>query len=153
MNTLTAVTELSPSDIADFLPHGRGMSLIEKVTHCEEEGISCIGMSHLDPLNPMFHQGSFQSITLVEYAAQSIAIHAGLLNRQLAASRPAFIGGFKNIEIPIAKLPNRKTKIDVKAVAEFLSPGGAIYSFTVLSDDEVVISGRLTLVQPPEVSD
>lgn len=140
---------LNADEIADFLPHGRGMSLIEKVIDWQEQNINCIGLSHKDPKNPMFANGNLQSITLIEYAAQSVAVHAGLLNAKLGTQRPAYIGGLKKIEIAAQYLPDRKTELRISATAELLSAGGAIYKFSISSDAELILSGRLTLVQPP----
>ncbi len=140
---------LSANEIADLLPHGNGMSLIREVITCDQESIQCFGRSHNDSDNPLFSgTGNFSSITLVEYAAQGAAIHASLQKSNLGLSRPAFIGALKNIDIIQTHIPASSMKLLVVLNAEHLGANGAIYQFEVSADEALLISGRLTLVQP-----
>ncbi len=136
------------SEIAELLPHGRGMSLIDEVVETTESSVVCRTKSHLRPDNPLRSDTGLHSASLVEYAAQAAAIHAGLSNSGLGSRRPAFIGGLKGFKYSSAKVCDSVEELYIEVVAELVSAGGAIFQFNVQGEGVNLASGRLTLVQP-----
>ncbi len=148
MDEDSRITMLGADALAELLPHGAGMSMLDEVVTWGDAKVHCRTRSHRRGDNPLLANGAQQSILLVEYAAQAAAVHAGLLQSQLGEARPAYVGAVKNIEICQPTLPESDDPLDVVVTAEYLSQDGAIYRFDIDCVAERVISGRLILSQP-----
>ena len=65
--------------IAAHIPHHGSMCLLHAVSQWDERRIVCEALSHVDPDNPLRAQGRLGAANGVEYAAQAMAVHGGLL--------------------------------------------------------------------------
>ena len=154
-------------EIHALLPHGQSMSMIDEVTQWDDSQITCISKAHLRKNNPLSDGTPSSTIILVEYAAQSAAIHAGLLQEEqlqeglvqegllqesqgktLSGSQAAYIGSLKNIEMHQQTIANSVSLISIKATIELLTSTGAIYDFSAYGDETLLIEGRLLLALP-----
>ena len=141
---------LNAADISAALPHGSGMSLLERVVSWCENTIVCEAVSHDRESNPLHLRGALPVITLVEYAAQAAAVHSSLVLSGMGRVRPAYIGALKKVSLFSEVIPRHTPVLKVHASVEMVSDAGAIYSFEVVADS-VLISGRMVLVIPTSV--
>ena len=74
---------LIPS-IETLLPHAGRMRLIDRIVSYDEQRIVCESDSHRAPDHPLADGGALSIICGLEYGAQVMAIHGGLL----AAAQP-----------------------------------------------------------------
>lgn len=140
---------LGREDILPRLPHGASMCLLDTVHTWDEQSIQCLAISHIDPNNPMADGvKGISTVALVEYAAQSAAVHASLIGGSVGEGRPAFIGAIKHLELHCLELPPASKEIHVVSKLEHASASGAIYAFSVSEDGQNLIDGRLVLVKP-----
>jgi predicted hotdog family 3-hydroxylacyl-ACP dehydratase len=91
---------LTKSDIEAIIPHAGGMCLLEQVLSYSAEEIVCRTRSHLDANNPLKNDGKLSKMHLIEYGAQAVAVHGGLLEQSLEAGAPrlGYIATVKSVE-------------------------------------------------------
>ena len=76
---MTAVPIITKTDIEAIIPHAGDMCLLEQVISFSNEEIICRTQSHLNADNPLKTNGRLSKMHLIEYGAQAIALHVGLL--------------------------------------------------------------------------
>ncbi len=81
---------LSRIDIAALIPHQRAMCLLEEVVAWDTSRICCRTSSHRNPQHPLRDATGLPVASGIEYAAQAIAVHGGLLAAHSSAPAPAF---------------------------------------------------------------
>ena len=67
--------------IARLIPHAGAMCLLAEVSFWDAKVIHCSARSHREPDNPLAAGGRLGAACGVEYAAQAMAVHGGLVNR------------------------------------------------------------------------
>jgi predicted hotdog family 3-hydroxylacyl-ACP dehydratase len=73
---------LNHDEIAARIPHAGTMCLLDTVRHWDADSIVCTAVSHHSALNPLRVAQTLPALTLVEYAAQAMAVHGSLLQAQ-----------------------------------------------------------------------
>jgi len=141
--------------LCQLLPHSGTMCLIDKIVLWDKTSLLAQTESHLDSNNPLRHQGSISSIIGVEYAAQSMALHAALLSQQedpghsrkqkpegyLATIRTIRIGADSLYSPDSANLSPLMISVSVL----MCDSQGYSYEFTITADNSLLLSGRLTI--------
>lgn len=136
--------------ISQLIPHTGNMVLLDEITHWNSDSITAkvLAKSLLD--NPLIEESdnnTFNSLLLIEYAAQAAAVHAALLASGLGEQRPAYIGATKNI-IMQQKTVEPTCPITIDAEMLLANANGAIYQIECLQNQTTVISAKLVLSQP-----
>ena len=72
--------ELTKDELSRFLPHEGAMRLIDRVESWDATTIRCYARSHHDQGNPLRQGTRLEAVTGLEYAAQAMGAHVGLLN-------------------------------------------------------------------------
>ena len=93
------VSLVSGVEIAAFLPHGENMCLLDGVQQWDADSIVALSFSHHLETNPLLERGNLGAATLVEYAAQAAAVHAGLTDTGLVGDQAAFMGAIKGLKL------------------------------------------------------
>ncbi len=140
---------LTKSDIEALIPHAGGMCLLEQVLSYTDEEIICRTQSHLDVGNPLKTDGKLSKMHLIEYGAQAIAVHGGLMELSLATVEPklGYIAMVKSVKWGVF---NPFTDfLEVKATAIMADEMSKLYAFCV-TDAELrnVCSGRVMVIHP-----
>ncbi len=143
-----ATNMLKANEIAERIPHGESMSLLDQVCAWDKEQIICTTRSHLRSNNPLKVDGSLSSISLIEYGAQAAAVHASLLQENIGSTRPAYLGAIKSLALLSDTVPQINDDLSIQAKAELHSLNGAIYFFTASLHKTELVKGRLVLMQP-----
>lgn len=148
---------LSKSALCQLLPHADSMCLIDQVMSWDNNNLTAQSKSHLSPDNPLSKDGSISSIIGVEYAAQTMAIHAALLYSQNSHLKQKKSGGYlatiRNIKIDSdflysaqAAPQNSHQQALIISVTLLMSDiQGYSYTFTISSNHLELLSGQLTL--------
>jgi predicted hotdog family 3-hydroxylacyl-ACP dehydratase len=145
-NRLTS--SVSRADIEELIPHGQSMCLLDGVQQWDRDGIVALCFSHHQTGNPLLDQGSLPAVTLVEYAAQAAAVHAGLTGTGPTGGQAAFIGAIKGLKLHRQRAPQDAATLFCEAKCTFNNGNGAIYQIAVRSEHALIIEGRLVLVMP-----
>ncbi len=160
---------LNRSEIAALIPHAGSMCLLEQVLSYSDAQIVCRTQSHLSPSNPLKVEGQLSKMHLIEYGAQAIAIHGGLLEAaaEEAVQKESESKGCRPItRSPRARRPNAGFIATVKSVqwgrfepcTEFLeitavaiatSEQSKVYEVTVCDAGlKRICSARVMIVHP-----
>jgi len=145
---------LAKADIEALIPHAGGMCLLEKVVSYTDDEIICQTQSHLDESNPLKTDGALSKMHLIEYGAQAIAIHGGLM-AQLDASndkvnskpKVGYIAMVKSVKWgdfnPLTSF------LEIKATQIMADEMTKLYEFDVSdAEQHSVCSGRVMVVHP-----
>ena len=118
--------------------------LIDQVSAWSTHHIHCISHTHLDNDNPLRLSNSLSAIHLIEYGAQTMAIHGGLL---AGKSSPGFLAAVRGAHFYIDTLDALTGAIHIEAQAELKIENGAVYSFRI-SDDQntLLLDARATVI-------
>ncbi len=134
-------------EICSLIPHSFDMCLLDHVEFWDEEKIICYSNSHLLASNPLRREEKLSSIHLLEYAAQAMAVHGGLHDREkgLKMSK-GYLAALRDVKINLCELDKLTTELRIEA-KQILSQGGnMIYAFTVSANETELVSGRATVV-------
>jgi len=70
---------ISKQELCQLIPHDGVMCLLDGVEHWDDEVIHCWSESHLDQGNPLRGPSGLPAMHALEYGAQAMAVHGGLL--------------------------------------------------------------------------
>ncbi len=120
------------------------MCLIDSVEYWDERSIDCLSGTHLEQSNPLRASGELSSIHLLEYGAQAVAIHGGLLN---GLTTRGWLAAFRNVRLYVDTADHLAGRIRITAVAVAASAPTAIYHFTVSElDGAILAEARVTVI-------
>ncbi len=152
MTLVSQEPKLHASSLQSLLPHSGVMCLLQSVQQFDETSICCIAVSHTDPENPLRYAGRLSSQAGIEYAAQAVAIHGGLLSRRdgvVAAPRGGMIAVLISVNWATDRLDNIGTALQVHAEKLADLPDGLCYRFSVVSVEKILVSGELIVALQP----
>lgn len=133
--------------IADLIPHGESMSLLDRIVEWGDDFVVCATTSHQCSNNPLKFDGKLPSLCLVEYGAQAAAVHAAIVaSRVDEQGKPAYVGNFKNIQCQRDNVDNDLPEIMVRAEKEASSSAGAIYQLRASVNDTDLVTATMTLL-------
>ena len=141
---MIANNSLNQSQFAGLIPHAGNMILIDTVESWTTKQIVCRSRSHQNPDHPLRLNGQLSSIHLIEYGAQTTAIHGGLLTGK---SAPGFLAAARGVHFYIDNLDEVVDEIIINATAELKIQNGAVYTLHITdSQDKVLFDARATVV-------
>src|SRR4051794_13876660 len=85
-----APTTLNHAGIAARIPHAGRMCVLDRLLRWNETELVCSASSHRDPANPLRSATGLLAPVLIEYAAQAMALHGGLLSPPGADATPGY---------------------------------------------------------------
>lgn len=133
--------------IAQRIPHGESMCMLDSLLAWDERTICCGSISHRRPDNPLCEDVSLGSICLVEFCAQAAALHSALLQEGEKGAGLAYLGAVKQLQLVQAAVEPAVEQLQLDARCEVTNPGGAIYYIRALGDGLLLLEGRIVLVQ------
>ncbi len=137
------------AQIEALIPHRGRMCLLDAVEQWDEKGIRCRSDTHRDSGNPLRRDGKLSALHLIEYGAQAMAVHGGLLERARGgAARPGLLVAVRDVKLEIAHLDNLSAPLIVSAQRLVANAGGWLYSFEVEADGRKLASGRVGVIPP-----
>jgi predicted hotdog family 3-hydroxylacyl-ACP dehydratase len=136
----------------ELLPHAGVMCLLAAVESFDAQRICCRASSHRDAVNPLRREGRLPVFAGIEYAAQAVAVHGGLLARQAGASatpRGGMIAVLTDVSWTVDFLDDITD--DLHASAEKLADlaDGLCYRFTLAAAGTVLLQGELIVALQP----
>lgn len=137
---------LTKDELSAFLPHAGAMRLLDLVESWDGTTIRCRTQSHHDPSNPLRQGTRLEAVAGLEYAAQAMGVHVGLLNRD----RPTegvigYVGGVRDVVCSVDRLDERAGALMIEASRLFESGGSYMYDFAISSEGRAVMRGRASI--------
>jgi predicted hotdog family 3-hydroxylacyl-ACP dehydratase len=137
---------LSKGELSEFLPHAGAMRLIDSVESWDETTIRCRTRSHHDPANPLRRGARLDAVAGLEYAAQAIGVHVGLLTgRPSPDGSIGYVGGLRDVVLGIDSLDGCPADLTIDATRLFADDRSFLYRFAILSEGRTVMSGRVSI--------
>lgn len=134
-------------ELCTLLPHAGDMCLLDSVEYWSQTSIRCISNSHLLSQNPLSTNNQLVALHAIEYGAQTMGVHGGLLARE-QGTQPAqgFIAALRDINLYVDYLHDKPDPMHIQAEALLQNVNAMIYSFQINSGDVPIADGRITVV-------
>ena len=137
-------------ELCSLIPHAGSMCLLEGVEAWDEDGIVCITNSHRDADNPLRCADGLSALQGIEYGAQAMAVHGGLLLRkQGEAMSKGYLAAVKNARLDVDWLHDIEPPLHIRAKRLLAQGGQFLYEFSILAGDTLLIEARATVMPVP----
>lgn len=137
---------LTRDDLAVFLPHAGSMRLLDRAASWDESSIRCHTKTHHDPENPLRRGACLDAVAGIEYAAQAMGVHVGLLNGgMLSDGSIGYVGSVRDVVFGIDRLDDCPDELTIDATRLFMGDDSFLYRFAISSGGREVISGRASI--------
>lgn len=135
------------NELCSLIPHSFDMCLLERVEFWDVDNIVCYSNSHTSTGNPLRREGQLSSVHLLEYAAQAMAVHGGLHDREQGLEMTeGYLAALRDVNINLCSIDKIQTELKIEANKILSQGGNMIYAFTVSSAESELASGRATVV-------
>lgn len=137
---------LSKRDVQALLPHGESMCLLDAVEQWDAVSITCRTRSHRDEGNPLRRDGRLGIAAGLEYAAQAMGVHVGLLiGDRSSGGRIGYVGALREVVWQCERLDDLPDDVFVEATRLLDATDRFMYRFTVTSSGRIIMEGRASL--------
>lgn len=145
MTLLPVTLLLDRAAIGRLIPHEGAMCLLDGVLAWDHASITCVASSHRATDNPMVSKGRLDAVCGVEYAAQAMAVHGGLVGD---GRRPTagYLAGLRDLVCYCDRLDLLGGDLLVTAELLIADAARVMYRFDLASDAGPVMSGRAAVV-------
>ena len=131
--------------IAARIPHQGDMCLLHAVTSWSEQEIVCQAISHKQTANPLRADGRLGIATVIEYAAQAMAMHGALIHNATAAPKAGLLASARDIHWYRARLDDVDLPLTIHATRLVGSEVTVLYQFEIHAG-ELLASGRISAI-------
>ena len=138
---------MTKADLCRLIPHGGTMCLLDAVEQWDESSIICKTASHRDATNPLRRDDQLEAVCGLEYAAQAMAVHVGLLEERERKHSIAvgYLGAVKNLTLRAGRLDDVKEDLTVQATRLVGQAHSFIYTFRVSAGRQELLDGRASI--------
>lgn len=132
--------------LADLLPHGGAMLLLDAVVSWTSERIACTASSHRSPDHPLRTPRGLAAICAVEYGAQAMAAHGALLAG--GVPQRGYLASLRKVRLAVPRLDLFPGDLAIEARLLLRSSNGFVYGFRVKAGRRELASGQAAVVTP-----
>jgi predicted hotdog family 3-hydroxylacyl-ACP dehydratase len=144
---LTAPQTLDRTGIARRIPHSGSMCLLERLEGWDADEIRCSTTTHRLADNPLRTAGGLLAPNAIEYAAQAMALHGGLLAAEGSTPSAGFLASARNVRMAVARLDDIEGALQVQARRLSGDERQILYEFAVKAEDgRMLAEGRAVVV-------
>lgn len=122
------------------------MRLLDSVETWDETSIRCRAVTHREQAHPLRSRGRLSVSVGLEYAAQAMGVHAGLLDRGgLTEGRIGYVGSVRDVTFAVDRLDDTAFDLVIEATRVAEGEQSYMYRFTISLGDRAVIQGRASI--------
>ena len=144
---MTAPQTLDRAAIASRIPHSGTMCLLEALVAWDDHAIHCTTSTHTHADNPLRTASGLLSPNLVEYAAQAMALHGGLLAPEGSEPSAGFLASARNVRLATARIDDINGALHVHARRMSGDVNQILYEFDVKdARGRLLAEGRAVVV-------
>ena len=144
---MTAPQTLDRAGIARRIPHSGSMCLLERLEAWDADVVHCSTTTHRLADNPLRTAGGLLAPNAIEYAAQAMALHGGLLAAEGSTPSAGFLASARNVRLAVARLDDIEGALQVQARRLSGDERQILYEFAVKADDgRMLAEGRAVVV-------
>jgi predicted hotdog family 3-hydroxylacyl-ACP dehydratase len=137
--------------IRALVPHAGAMCLLEQVLHWDESSITCQTGNHRDPAHPLRRAEGLSALHLIEYCAQSMALHRGLVSESKGERPPpGWLVSTRDFKLAVTRLDDLPAPITIVARELLYFEGGTQYEITAEAGGQKIGGGRISVVKVPD---
>ncbi|MDB5986532.1 MAG: hypothetical protein JWR16_1585 [Nevskia sp.] len=138
---------LDRAALSALIPHQGTMCLLDAVLSWDQQAIHCRAISHRDPQHPLAADGRLAALHLIEYGAQAMALHGGLLARAAGASAaPGVLALVREVSFTVDRIDDLADDLDLHARRLLASSGGWLYEFSASAGGKLLAQGRVAVI-------
>lgn len=138
---------LNRPQIAALIPHAGSMVLLDRVLSWDDNALVASADSHRDPANPLRSNGGLAAVHLIEYGAQAMAIHGGLLAQRAGlVAAPGLLAGVRDVQLHVHALDTLSGPLTVSVTRLVAGAKGWLYAFRAESNGQLIGSGRVSVI-------
>ncbi len=138
---------MTKADLGRLIPHWGTMCLLDRAEQWDDIQILCRSGTHRDPANPLRRGDRLEALCGLEYAAQAMAVHVGLLEERERKHTitVGYLGAVNNLILGAGRLDDVKDDLTIQA-ARLVGQGSSfIYTFRVSAGPHELLSGRASI--------
>lgn len=151
---MTAPATLDRAGIAARIPHSGSMCLLERCESWDADAVHCSTTTHTLTDNPLRTPAGLLAPNAIEYAAQAMALHGGLLATEGSAPSAGFLASARNVRFAAARLDDVAGALQVRAQRLSGDERQVMYEFTVQAEDgRMLAEGRAVVVLNTPLAD
>jgi len=144
---MTVPQTLDRAGIAQRIPHSGSMCLLERLESWDADAIHCTTTTHAQAGNPLRTESGLLAPNAIEYAAQAMALHGGLLAAEGSTPSAGFLASARNVKLAVSRLDDIDGALQVRAKRLSGDDRQVLYEFTVKADDgRSLAEGRAVVV-------
>ncbi|MGC4061809.1 MAG: 3-hydroxylacyl-ACP dehydratase [Aquabacterium sp.] len=132
--------------IEAHIPHQGSMCLLDAATQWSEAGIVCRASSHRDASHPLRSPDGLGITAGIEYAAQAMAVHGALLDKDMAEARAGYLASTRDVAWHARWLHDVASDLTIRAERLSASAANVMYLFALHGDGRLLLSGRATVI-------
>ena len=122
------------------------MCLLDSVESWDETMIDCRAISHRSPDNPLRHGAGLNAMAALEYAAQAMGVHVGLLNPERSTGGLiGYIGAVRDVNIGRARLDDLPGHLTIEANRLIEGDNSFMYQFRLSAEGLEIMTGRASI--------
>jgi predicted hotdog family 3-hydroxylacyl-ACP dehydratase len=128
---MTIPQTLDQAGIARRIPHSGSMCLLERLESWDAQAIHCTTTTHARAQNPLRTASGLLSPNAIEYAAQAMALHGGLLAAEGSEPSAGFLASARNVRLAVERLDDVEGALHVHAQRISGDVNQILYEFAV----------------------
>ena len=129
------------------IPHSGSMCLLDRLESWTANAIHCTATSHADADNPLRTASGLMAPNAIEYAAQAMALHGGLLATEGESPSAGFLASARNVRLTVAQLDGIAGALQVRAQRLSGDARQVLYEFSVTDANGALLAdGRAVVV-------
>ncbi|HSC57490.1 MAG TPA: hypothetical protein VLC51_09815 [Nitrospira sp.] len=123
------------------------MCLLDSVETWDNTTISCRTSTHRDQHNPLRARGRLTVSAGLEYAAQAMGAHVGLLDgSRRSENQIGYVGNVRDVTFSVNRLDDLAGDLTVDATRMVEGENSYMYRFTVSHSGLAIIEGRASIL-------
>lgn len=138
---------LPKADWAHLIPHAGSMCLLDEVVEWDAMRLHARSASHQRADNPLRADGMLHAVNLCEYAAQAMAVHGALREREAGgAARPGFLVALREVSLQVERIDGLPGRLQVHVECLIAMADSLQYAFHVEHRGSVLARGRAAVM-------
>ncbi|MBT2321098.1 hydroxymyristoyl-ACP dehydratase [Variovorax paradoxus] len=144
---MSAPQQLDHAGIARRIPHSGSMCLLERLLSWDAQAIHCTTTTHRRQDNPLRTASGLLAPNAIEYAAQAMALHGGLIAQEGSEPSAGFLASARNVRFAAQRLDEIEGELHVHAQRASGDASQILYEFAVKdAQGQTLAEGRAVVV-------
>ncbi|CAN5682426.1 phosphotransferase [soil metagenome] len=138
---------LDRAGIARRIPHSGTMCLLDRLESWSADAIHCTTGTHTASDNPLRTASGLLAPNAIEYAAQAMALHGGMLAVEGSVPSAGFLASARNVKMAVERLDDIAGLLHVRARRLSGDARQVLYEFDLTdSEGRAIADGRAVVV-------